>query len=71
VTTGLEFGVDQAIIHADLEAASQGRDEEDALDLRFEIFEQIVYQAHGPVGVVSNRAVFDADLHGDSLSQDL
>ena len=64
MTPCLELGIDQLVVHTDFKPASQGRYESNILDLRFEILEQFGYQAHGPVGVVSNRAVLDADFHG-------
>jgi hypothetical protein len=63
VTSGLEFGVYQFIIHADFVPASLGRNESDTLDFRLDIFEKLVCQAYGPVGVVSNCAVDDGNLH--------
>ena len=64
----LEFGVDQLVVYADLKPASLGGNESHALDLWFEILEQIIYQAHGPVSVVSNCAVIDPDFHCTRLS---
>ncbi len=63
MTTQLQFGEEHLVVHTDFKAASHARDEGDALDLRFEILQQFSHQAHGPVSVVSNRAVFDPNVH--------
>ncbi len=59
----LQFGEEQLVIHGHFKAASHARDEGDALDLWFEILQQFRFQAHGPVCIVSNHAVFDPDVH--------
>lgn len=59
---GLEFGVYQRIIYLDLEPAAVRGDQCHRFDLRFEVFDQFFYQAHGPVCVVSNSAVGDLDF---------
>ncbi len=65
--SGFQFGVDQFSIHRDFEAAAIRRDKRDALDHMLELLEQVISQAHGPVGVVSDRTVNDLDLkHGPS-----
>jgi hypothetical protein len=51
------------IVDADLKLAARRRDESDALDLWLEILYQVSHQAHGPVGVVSNSAIFDLYFH--------
>jgi hypothetical protein len=68
MTPGLEFGVDQLPVYADFVTASVGRNESHAFNLWFKILEQIVCQAHGPVGIVSNRTVNDLDLHHGAIS---
>jgi hypothetical protein len=50
-------------IDAYLVAASIGWNESQAFDLRFKFLQQIICQAHGLVGIVSNCAVSDLDLH--------
>jgi hypothetical protein len=60
---GLEFGVNKLPVHTDLKAAAIGWNESEAFDLRFKILEQLVSQAHGPAGIVSNRTIDDLDLH--------
>jgi hypothetical protein len=62
VTVSLELGIDQLIVYLDLEPASVRRDQGQDPDLILELFEQVVCQAHGPVGVVSNRTVDDFDI---------
>jgi hypothetical protein len=63
----LQLRKDELIIDGHLEPAAQGGQEADGLDLRFKILEQFSYQAHGPVSVVSNRTIFDANLHKSIL----
>ncbi len=54
---GLELGINQLPVHADLEAAPVRGNERDAFDQVLELLEQIIRQAHGPVGVMSDRTV--------------
>lgn len=68
MTSCLKFGVDQLPVYADFETASAGWNESYAFNLRFKILEQIACQAHGLVGVVSNRAVNDLDFHHNAIS---
>ena len=68
MTPRLEFGVDQLIVYTDLKPASQGWNKGHTLDLRFEILEQIICQALGPVGVVSNCTINDLNFHSGGLS---
>ncbi len=49
-------------VHADLEAASVRWDQRYRFDQVLELLEQVICQAHGPVGVVSDSAVNDLDL---------
>jgi hypothetical protein len=63
VPPGLEFGIYKRSIDGDLEPASVGRGEGYALNLWFEVPQQFICQAHGPVSKVSNRAVNDRDFH--------
>ncbi len=70
MTLGLQFRVDQFPVHADLEAASVRGNEGYTFDLRLIILEQVTCQAHGPVGVVSNRAIDDFNFeHNGVLSK--
>ena len=62
MSSGLEFGVYQLIVDGDLVTASIRRGECNPLDLRLEVFEQFICQAHGPVGVVSDSAIDDGDF---------
>jgi hypothetical protein len=61
VATGLEFGIDQRAIYLDLEPASVRGKERQAFDLRFELLEQVICQAHGPVSVMSDCTISDTD----------
>lgn len=63
MAVGLEFGIDQAIVHFDLELASVRRDQGQAHKFVLEFFQQFIGQAHGPVGVVSNSAIDDFDVY--------
>lgn len=63
VTVGLEFGIDQPVVHTDLELASIRRYQGQALEVVLKFFEQFICQAHGPVGVVSYSAVDDFDVY--------
>jgi hypothetical protein len=71
VTVGLEFGINQTVVYFDLEPASVRRDQGQAIELVLEFLEQIICQAHGPVGVVSYGAVDDFDVYhlGDILQR--
>lgn len=68
MTPGLEFGKNKLPVYADLVTASIGWNKRYAFNLRFKISEQIIYQAHGPVGIVSNRTINDLDLHHNAIS---
>jgi hypothetical protein len=63
MTVGLEFGIDQFIVHADLEPASVRGDQGQFLDVVLELLEQVICQAYGPVRVVSYSAVDDFDVY--------
>jgi hypothetical protein len=62
VTVGLELGINQTVIYLDLELATVRRDQGQVPDIILELLKQFVCQAHGPVGVMSNRAVDDFDV---------
>jgi hypothetical protein len=62
VTVGLEFGIDQFVVHTDLELAAVRGDQGQTLDVVLERLKQVICQAHGPVGVVSYSAVDDFDV---------
>jgi hypothetical protein len=55
-------------IDAYLVAASIGRNESQAFDLCFKFLQQFICQAHGLVGIVSDRTVSDLDLHHGGIS---
>ena len=57
MTFGLELGVDQLSVHADLEAATVRRNKGYTFDYVLIILKQFACQAHGPVSVVSNSAI--------------
>jgi hypothetical protein len=62
VAVGLQLGIQQLPVDADLEAAPIGGDDRQRFDLRLESFEQFYRQTGGAPGVVSNGAVFQLDL---------
>jgi hypothetical protein len=62
MTFGLKFGIDQRSVHTDLEAASIRGNEGERFNQMLKLPEQVLFQAHGPVGVVSNRTVDDFDF---------
>jgi hypothetical protein len=62
VPAGLEFGVYQFIVDGDLVPPAVGWDQGDRFNFRLEALEQVTGQAHGPVGVVSDRTVSNGDL---------
>ena len=71
MTVGLEFGIDQFVVHTDFELASVRRDQGQVFDIVLEVLKQVVRQAHGPVGVVSYSAIDDFDVqHWVMLSKD-
>ncbi len=67
MTTELLFRKDQLPVHADLEPAPVRGEEIQRLDIHLELLEQIGCQAHGPVGVMSDRAIDDLDLKHEAL----
>jgi len=62
VASSLEFGIKQLVVHGDFEPASIGGHESERLDFRFEVRQQFICQADGPVSVVSNSAINDPDF---------
>ncbi len=59
---GLQLGVDELSVYLDLEPSAVRRDQHEPFDHVFKLLEELTCQAHGPVGVVSDRAVHDLDL---------
>ncbi len=59
---GLQLGIDQIAVEADLEPPAFMRDESQRFDLRFELFEQFGRQTGGAVGVVSDRTIDQLDF---------
>jgi len=56
-----QLGEDQAAIRRHLESTSVGGYEADGLNHMLELIKQFPCQAHGPVSVVSDRAIYDLD----------
>jgi hypothetical protein len=63
VAAGFEFGVHQLAVDADLIASAVGGDQADGFDLWLKVAEQLTGQAHGPIGVVSDRTVDNLNIH--------
>ena len=57
MASGLELGIDQGIVNRDFVASPFRREKGDRFDLRLEILKEFVGQAHGSVGIVSDRTV--------------
>lgn len=62
MTVQCQFGIQQLSIDSHFKLPAIGRDESDLFDQMLIVFEQLFYQAHGPTGVVSDRAVNDFDF---------
>ena len=62
VTFGLQFGIDQRSVDSDLEAASVRGNQHYRFNHMLKFLEQIFFQAHGPVGVMSDCAVDNFNL---------
>jgi hypothetical protein len=67
VPAGLLLGVDEIVVHDDLEDAAPARDERELRDLVLVLFQQPLRQTDGSRGVASLRAVLDRDPHGASV----
>ncbi len=59
-----QFREKQLPVDSYLKPASHSSDQNETLYLWFKIFQQIRCQAHGPVSIVSNCAVFYPNFHG-------
>ncbi len=64
---GLQLRIDQLTVHGQLKTSATTRDELEVGDLLFEFFEQLLRQTDGLRFVVSHRAVFEFQVHGDLL----
>jgi hypothetical protein len=66
---GFQLGVEQAAIHLNFKSAAIGRHQVDSLYLGFETAQQLLYQANGPVGVMSDSTIGDINFeqHGHIL----
>ena len=61
MTFRLQFGIDKLSVHSDLKAAPLRRDQRYGFDQMLELLEQVICQANGPVGIVSDSAINDFD----------
>ena len=57
-----QFRIQQLSIDSHFELPAIRRDQFDLFDQMLIVLEQFIYQAHGPTGVVSDRAVNDLDV---------
>ena len=62
MTVRIQLGIQQLTIYSHFKPPAIRRNEHDHLDQVFITFQQIIHQAHGSTGVVSNRAINDLDL---------
>jgi hypothetical protein len=67
VPAGLLLGVDEIVVHDDLEDAAPARDERELGDVVLVLFQQPLRQTDGSRGVASLSAVLDRDPHGASV----
>jgi hypothetical protein len=67
---GLMLGVNKPAIDRHLERPVRGWDEGNLLDPRLERLQQFGCQTGSLFGIVSNRAVFNGDVHGWLLVND-
>ena len=64
--SGLQLGIEKIPIDAHLETPSIGRHQGQRIDLEFEFLEQVSRQTGSPIGVMSNSAIDQLDLHHNS-----
>ncbi len=64
----LELGIKKRVVNAHLKPAAIGRDKGNTLNFRFNMIQQFVCQAHGPVGKVSDSAVNDRNFNHNANS---
>lgn len=62
MTMGFQLGKDQLPVDRNLKATAIRGNERDRLDHVLIILQQLICQAHGPTGVVSDRAINDFDF---------
>jgi hypothetical protein len=58
-----QFGVDKLIVDCDLKAAAIGGQQGEGIEPGFKFLQEIDCQTGSLVGVRSNHAILDADLH--------
>lgn len=74
MATGLGLGVDQLVIHHDVEDPGAAGDQDQVVDEVLVVPEDVIHRAHGAVQVVSGNAVRDRDsvalfTHGPQTSR--
>ncbi len=62
MTLGRQLRVNKFSVRADLEAALIRGNQFERFDQMLELLEELIRQAHGPAGVMSNRTINDLDL---------
>lgn len=62
-TPAFELGEDQRAVHFHFESAAIRRDQGQRIDRCLETAEQFLRQAYSLVGIMSDNAVLDGDLH--------
>ena len=62
MTFRLQFGIYKLTVHAALETAPFRWDQRYGFDQVLELLEQVICQANGPVGIVSDSAINDLNL---------
>lgn len=62
MTFGREFGIEELPVHAHLEAPTVRRDKCHCFDQVLELLEQVICQANGPVGIMSDCAINDLNF---------
>jgi hypothetical protein len=59
-----QFGIDQIIVDCDLKAAAIGGQEGEGIETGFKFLQEVDCQTGSLIGIRSNRAVLNRDLHG-------
>ena len=60
---GSQLGVQQLVVHGELETSAIRWHQGDRLDIRLKFFEQLGYQTGSTIGVVSDRTVDQVYFH--------
>ena len=63
MSAGLQLGIEQLAVHTEFEFTAVRGDQGDGFDLVFKLFQQFDRHTDGFIGIVSNLAVDQLDLH--------